>query len=117
MMHYALYQRNTQRFSFCLIYTTFAFLYKRMIKLIERSERTALQGKNVHLTYNQLLLEISHYTALLECKPNQRIVIFSENRPEWIAALFSIWKKGAIVVPIDVMSSQDDLDYIIGDSN
>ncbi len=88
-----------------------------MIKLIERSERTALQGKNVRLTYNQLLLEIAHYTAILECKPNQRIVIFSENRPEWIAALFSIWKNGAIVVPIDVLSSQEDLDYIIGDCN
>src|SRR5512138_2717831 len=88
-----------------------------MMKLIERSERTALEGRNLRMTFNQLLYAISQYSLLLDCKPHQRIVIFSENRPEWIIALYSIWKKGGIVVPVDVLSSQDDLDYIIHDSN
>ncbi len=87
------------------------------MKLIERSERTALEGRNVRMTFNQLLYAIAQYSSLLDCKPHQRIVIFSENRPEWIVALYSIWKKGGIVVPVDVSSSQDDLDYIIHDSN
>jgi len=87
-----------------------------MIKLIGKSEKAALVGKDIHLTYSRLLAQIDHYANLLGEVRNQRIVIFSENRPEWIMALYAIWKNGATVIPIDVMSSQEDVAYILQDS-
>ena len=87
-----------------------------MIKLIGMAEKPALVGKNISLTYNHLLSRIEQYAALLEDMVNQRMIIFSENRPEWICALYAGWKKGATVVPVDVMLSQEDVDYIISDS-
>ena len=45
----------------------------------------------------------------------QRIIIFSENREEWIYAFFGIWKQGFIAVPVDATSTVSDLAYIIND--
>jgi long-chain acyl-CoA synthetase len=86
-----------------------------MIKFIAQSEKTALEGKNIHLSYNQLLFQIEHFSKLLPDMRGQRMVIFSENRPEWIFALYAIWKAQGIIVPIDALSSQEDLNYIIHD--
>src|SRR5512145_348899 len=86
-----------------------------MIKFIESSEKVALVGKNITLTYSQLLALISEYATLLPDINGQRIVIFSENRTEWIVALYAIWKNKGIVVPIDALSAQDDVTYILKD--
>jgi long-chain acyl-CoA synthetase len=87
-----------------------------MMKLIGKSEKSALVGKNVNLTYNRLLELIDHYTTLLHNIRNERIVIFSENRPEWILALYAVWKNSGAVVPIDVLSAREDVAYILKDS-
>jgi long-chain acyl-CoA synthetase len=87
-----------------------------MIKLIGKSEKAALVGKNINLTYNRLLEQINDYAALLHDLGKERIVIFSENRPEWIVALYATWKNGGTVVPIDVLSAHEDVTYILQDS-
>jgi long-chain acyl-CoA synthetase len=86
-----------------------------MVKFIGCSEKSALVGKNINLSYNKILSNIAHCAAQLPEIHNQRIVIFSENRPEWIFALYAIWKKEGIVVPIDVLSTVDDVAYILDD--
>jgi long-chain acyl-CoA synthetase len=73
-------------------------------------------GKNINLTYNQLLSQTEQYATLLKDMVNQRMIIFSENRPEWIYALYAGWRKGATIVPVDVMLTQEDVDYIVSDS-
>ncbi|HJZ38919.1 MAG TPA: AMP-binding protein [Bacteroidales bacterium] len=88
-----------------------------MIKLIGRSEQPALVGKNITITYDGLLSQIDSYAAILEDVRDHRIVIFSENRPEWIVALYAAWKNGAVIVPIDVLSSREDVAYILHDSD
>ena len=86
-----------------------------MIKFIARSGQPALVGKNISISYDQLLSRIHHFSLLLKKIHSQRIVIFSENRPEWIYALYAAWKKGATIVPIDVLSSHEDVAYILND--
>ena len=88
-----------------------------MLKLIGKSEKAALVGKNINLTYNRLLEQIDHYAELLHNISKERVVIFSENRPEWIVALYAVWKTGSIVVPIDALSAQEDIVVILRDSN
>jgi long-chain acyl-CoA synthetase len=87
-----------------------------MTKFIGKSEQAALVGKNINLTYNWLLEQIEHFATLLHNNRNERIVIFSENRAEWIIALYAIWKKEGIVVPIDVLSAHEDVAYILRDA-
>jgi long-chain acyl-CoA synthetase len=86
------------------------------MKLIERSEKAALVGKNINLTYNLLLEQIEQYALLLNNIRNERVVIFSENRAEWIVALYAVWKNEGVIVPIDVLSSHEDVAYILKDS-
>ena len=40
------------------------------------------------------------------------VVLWSENRPEWIAALWACLLQGAIVVPIDYRASADFLQRV-----
>jgi long-chain acyl-CoA synthetase len=88
-----------------------------MIRLIEKTEKDALVGKNIHYTYERLLSQIDHYARLLPEVNDERIIIFAENRPEWIIALYAIWKKEATAVPVDVLSVREDVAYIFRDSS
>jgi long-chain acyl-CoA synthetase len=49
--------------------------------------------------------------ALLELgvKPGERVVILSDNRPEWGVAWFSIVSVGAVAVPLDRMQPPDEI--------
>lgn len=48
-------------------------------------------------------------------KTGSRIAIFMENRPEWAFALYGIWKSGGVALPIDFMSTPEEIKYIIDD--
>lgn len=47
---------------------------------------------------------------------NDKIAIYSENRPEWSVALFGIVCTAAIVVPIDVKLSEAEVRFILSNS-
>ncbi|MBN1158891.1 MAG: AMP-binding protein [Bacteroidales bacterium] len=86
-----------------------------MTKLIERSDKEAIVGENIRYTYNSVLKNIGAYSALLDKAREHHVAIFSENRPEWIFALYASWRNDASVVPIDIQSTQEEVDYIISD--
>ncbi len=86
-----------------------------MRKILGRGEETAITGKDIHLTYDELLQQVSYYSSVLGDVARQRVVIFSENRHEWIYALYAILKNKGIAVPVDAMSTAGDLAYIIKD--
>ncbi len=46
--------------------------------------------------------------------PDEKIIIYSENRPEWVIALWGCLLAGVIAVPIDFRSSLDFVDRIAG---
>ena len=50
-----------------------------------------------------------------EDKYAKRVLLFSENREEWVYAFFGIWHAGLIAVPVDASSTANDLAYIIND--
>jgi len=53
---------------------------------------------------------------LFKKEKGQRIAIFSENRLEWVYALYACWKNDAIPVTIDFLSKPDEVAYILKDS-
>ena len=43
------------------------------------------------------------------------VAIIGANSPEWVMAMYSIWHAGATVVPIDFMSTPEEIAYILDD--
>ncbi|MFO7524827.1 MAG: AMP-binding protein [Ignavibacteriaceae bacterium] len=82
---------------------------------IRPSENTALIWKDENISYNELLKNISSYSSLLSLNNFSKAAILSENRPEWIYAFYAGWKKNASIVPVDYMSSVDDVVFILND--
>ena len=54
--------------------------------------------------------------ASLGVRPGDRIVLLSENRPEWSVADLAILSLGAINVPIYTTQALDQVDFILSDS-
>jgi long-chain acyl-CoA synthetase len=82
---------------------------------IKPSAKTALIWKDENISYNEVLKNISAYSSLLTLNNFSKAAIVCENRPEWIYAFYAGWKKNACIVPIDYMSSVDDITFILND--
>ncbi len=78
-------------------------------------KKTAMILKDQKVDYNELIQNINSISTLLPSTNLSRIAIFSENRFEWVYAFYSIWMKKAVAVPIDFMSSQEDVAFILND--
>ncbi len=71
--------------------------------------------KEIPITYKQLIQKVKEYASLLDIKTDDRVAIFSENRPEWAISFFSIWHRGGIPVPVDFMSTPEEVAYVLND--
>jgi long-chain acyl-CoA synthetase len=78
-------------------------------------EKPALIMRDNADSYSRLFGKINLLSNLFADKGYQKVAIFSENRPEWIYAFFASWQNGAMVVPVDFLSSADDAAYILND--
>ncbi len=85
------------------------------MELIKGGSQTALIYDELKLTYDDLLTNINTYSKLLDISEGDKVVIFSENRPEYHYSFFSTWKNKGVAVCVDSSSTSDDLAYIISD--
>jgi len=79
-------------------------------------DKTAFIYKGKNISYKELIDKAEFYSAAIDIIPGDRVVIFSDNKPEWAYALFGIWRRGGIAVPIDHMASEDEVAFIIQDA-
>lgn len=78
-------------------------------------DKPALIFKEHTDSYRELFGRIRAFSNVFEGKGYEKVAIFSENRPEYIYAFFAAWQNGAVVVPIDFLSSPSDAAYILND--
>ncbi len=76
--------------------------------------KTAIIYKDEFVSYEMLAAKIIFLTKLINIK-EQRIIIIMENRPEFVMALYAIWQNNSIAVPVDFMSTPDEIEHIIQD--
>ena len=76
--------------------------------------KTAIYWKDDEISYADLLAHSAALASLYFSAPGERVVVFSENRPEWISALFSIWRNRCTLVPVDSLGPANELAYILG---
>ncbi len=85
------------------------------MKILQSRPNLALSFRDQNYTYSDLLNQVACYSNLLHpCTPD-KVMIYSENRPEWIFAFYGALSQQAIVVPADVMSTAPELSYMIAD--
>ncbi|MFN3694876.1 MAG: non-ribosomal peptide synthetase, partial [Ignavibacterium sp.] len=78
------------------------------------NKKTAMILNDQKISYSQLLNNLAYFSKYLEGDLN-KVAIFCENRFEWVYAFYAGWYKNAVVVPIDFMSSAEDVSFILND--
>ncbi|RLJ70291.1 long-chain acyl-CoA synthetase [Hydrogenivirga caldilitoris] len=78
--------------------------------------KTALIYGGKEISYAELIEHIGSFANLIDSLPDERVLIISENRPEWVYSLYAIWRRGSIAVPVDFMSTPEEVSYIITDA-
>lgn len=82
---------------------------------IKNSANIAIVTENSEISYTTLLKTAAFFSDILGNLNGKRVLIISENRPEYIYAFYGIWKSDGIVVPVDFMSTPEEIAYIISD--
>ncbi|MBS2097050.1 AMP-binding protein [Carboxylicivirga linearis] len=78
-------------------------------------ENTAIVCGQSSINYKQLNKKVANFKYQIKDLPAERIAIFSENQLGWIYAFYAGWHHGATMIPIDFMSTTDEVAYIIKD--
>ncbi len=98
-----------------------AYTYKDLLDLFDTSvkrfpTRVAMRierdGKKEQYTFaevKELTLRAAGFLAEKGIKQNDRLILFSNNMPEWGMTYFGILKTGATAIPIDPASSVDEI--------
>ena len=84
--------------------------------MLKERNKIAINYKDKQYTYKEVL-QISQIYAnrfLTDCSPS-KVLIFAENSPEWCFALYGSLRCEAVVVPVDVQSTKNEVEYIIND--
>ena len=81
----------------------------------QHKENLALITKQKSYKYADLFNKINQFAHLFADKNFTKVAIHSENREEWIFSFYAAWKNNCTVVPVDFLSSPDDITYILND--
>lgn len=79
----------------------------------------AIKFKGNSITYEQLDKTVSQYSSLLlklGVKDEERVLLSCPNSPEFIYSYFGVVKNGAIIVPMNLQLTIDEIAYLVNDS-
>ena len=92
---------------------------------IKDFHKAAIITPEHEVSYAELMQYIKGYAMLMKGTLNdgvsvsgtkKKVLIFSENREEWVYAFFAIWYNGDIAVTVDATATVPDVAYIMKDS-
>lgn len=97
---------------------------KSMADLFEESaERVpdvdAIRYFDETISYSDLNDLAGRFCALLASRgveKGERVAVYTQNNPQFLIAQYGIWKRGAIMVPLNPMLKGKELDYHLNDS-
>lgn len=75
-------------------------------------QKTAVFSKGKEISYNQLLTVSKNYSKIIPDNTT-KVAIFSENRLEWLYVVYGAWFKEITFLPIDVLSTTEEIAYIL----
>ncbi|MEU3740473.1 AMP-binding protein [Streptomyces sp. NPDC032198] len=81
--------------------------------------RSAAGGTWEEVSYEQLRERVRGFgqkLLALGVRPDDRVAILAETRPEWTYAHFAVFAAGAVVVPVYPTAGDEEVEWVIGDS-
>ncbi|MGQ9746009.1 MAG: AMP-binding protein [Dissulfurimicrobium sp.] len=79
-------------------------------------DKTAIVCHGRDISFYELHASITAFSDLISIEAGERVVIFSENRLEWIYTLYAVWQRGGMAIPVDALSPPADVAHILSDS-
>lgn len=83
--------------------------------------KTAIQYYGTSISYRTLLQQSEHLAGYLEkelkVSKGDHVLLFMQNSPQYLISLFAILRREAVVVPINPMSTTEDLRFFVNDGN
>ncbi len=67
-------------------------------------------------TYEDTLNKIKQFASQYYIETADKVVIFSENRPAYVFAFYSVWYHHGVAIPVDFMATAPEIAYILKDS-
>lgn len=96
------------------------YTYTRFFRMAERYPgRTALVYLGTRYTYRWLREAVERFaTALarLGVGPQDRVMLYLANCPQWVVANFAVQRIGAVVVPVSPIYTAHELQYLVEDA-
>lgn len=83
------------------------------VPLLTARGKPAIFWMDEVISYEDLLARVHAVAGLYASMPGDRIAIFAQNRPEWIAAAYSVWRNRCVLVPVDAMCPAEEVRYIL----
>ncbi|MDL2326677.1 AMP-binding protein [Bacteroidales bacterium OttesenSCG-928-A14] len=84
--------------------------------MYKNREKTAINFKEINYSYESLSRHVYCYSRCFShIQSSAKIIIFAENSPEWIFALYGSWMNDGIAIPVDSNSTENELSYIVAD--
>jgi len=83
-------------------------------------EREALVFKDQRWTWNEFSAEVDRAAKALMAigvQPGEKVALWMNNKPEWLFAMYAVWKAGCVLVPLNTRYRNDDIDYVVRQSN
>ncbi|MCL1980797.1 MAG: AMP-binding protein [Proteobacteria bacterium] len=82
--------------------------------LLTDHRKIALILPDRSFTYADLLGQARAMARLIPAG-TKRVLIFSENRVEWVIAFYAAWSSGCTVVPVDYQATAEEVGFIVRD--
>lgn len=83
--------------------------------LLHNADKTALKLKDQTVSYPDLHKKAKQYASLFSTE-TKKVLIFAENRLEWIFSFYASWQNNCTVIPVDYLSTVEEVSYIVEDS-
>lgn len=84
-------------------------------------DKVAIQFYGGNLTYGQLLEQVEKLAGYLQhnlgVQKDEKVLLFMQNSPQFVIGFFAILRIQAVIVPINPMSTTEDLTFYVNDCN
>lgn len=87
------------------------------MNFVKDYNKTAIIYDNKRISYKEVIERSKYFSTLLDIQPQDKVIIFMENRPELLYSFLGVWDRRGTCVCLDASFSGEELVYYINDSD
>lgn len=82
---------------------------------ITASDKAAFLSPQGELSYRDFIDQIGSLAKRLDIAPGERVVLYGPNSIAWARALYAVFRRGGVAVPLDFGCGLRDLEFMLQD--